>query len=136
MGVQLIPDDLAEDVAQVMMFYRWRKAPILQLLCTLRRQAAEGDFIVFASDDGMPLVAMIRLGPSEQDPNVTEMVFNVEYFLPKVLVEFATKFDVHMHVDGILDQNLLVSSLTITLLPIALCIPIACTGSGILSQSS
>jgi hypothetical protein len=108
--LQLIPDDLNEDVAQVMMFYRWRRAPILQLLCTLRRQACEGDFIVFASDDGMPLVAMVRLGPSEKDPSATQLVLNVEYQLPKVLVEFAGKLDVHMHVNSILQQNLEVPS--------------------------
>jgi hypothetical protein len=108
--LQLIPDDLNEDVAQVMMFYRWRRAPILQLLCTLRRQACEGDFIVFASDDGMPLIVMVRLGPSDEDPSATQVIFNVEYRMPTVLVEFAGKLGVHMHVDSILQQNLLVRS--------------------------
>lgn len=92
----------------MMMFYRWRRAPILQLLCTVRRQAAEGDFIVFSSDDGMPLVAMVRLGPSEEGPSKTQLIVNVEYYLPMQLVEFAGKLDVHMHVDSILQQNLLV----------------------------
>ena len=108
--LQLIPDELNEEVAQVIMFYRWRRAPILQLLCTLRRQAADGDFIVFASDDGTPLVAMVRLGPSEEDPSATQIVFNVEYRLPTVLVDFVGKLGVHMHVDSILQQNLLVRS--------------------------
>jgi hypothetical protein len=113
--LQLIPDDLNEDVAQVMMFYRWRRAPILQLLCTLRRQACEGDFIVFASDDGMPLIVMVRLGPSEEDPSATQVIFNVEYRMPTVLVEFAGKLGVHMHVDSILQQNLLVLSHSLSL---------------------
>lgn len=108
--LQLIPDDLNEDVAQVMMFYRWRRAPILQLLCTVRRQAADGDFIAFASDDGMPLVAIVRLGPSEEDPSATQVVFNIEYRLPTVLVDFAGKLGIHMHVDSILQQNLVVCS--------------------------
>lgn len=107
--LQLIPDGLNEEVAQVMMFYRWRRAPILQLLCTLRRQA-DSDFIVFNSDDGFPLVAMVRLGPSDEDPSATRVVFNVEYRLPNVLVEFAGKLGVHMHVDSILQQNILVRS--------------------------
>jgi hypothetical protein len=97
-----------------MMFYRWRRAPLLQLLCTLRRQACDGDFIVFASDDGMPLVAMVRLGPCEKDPSATQVVFNVEYRMPTVLVEFAGKLDVHMHADSILQQNLVVRTLSLS----------------------
>jgi hypothetical protein len=105
--MQLIPDGLEEDVAQVMMFYRWRRSPMLQLLLTLRRQTVDGDMISYSSDDGLPLVVLIRLSPDESDPqHATQVIFNVEYKLPQLLVDFAGKFGVHMHVDGILQQNI------------------------------
>lgn len=112
--VQLIVDGEDSDAAQLMLFYRYRRTPPLQILTTLHKERSpDGTVMSFSSDDGMPLAAMLRFeaAPDTRGGAATTTVALVlQYALPNVLLEYIGKFAVEMHVDGILKQNLEVPS--------------------------
>lgn len=109
-GVQLIVDGADADAAQLMLFYRWRRTPPLQILVTLHKERSpDGTVMSFSSADGMPLVAMLRFEPAPEGrggDGATVVTLLVEYALPNVLAEYIGKLGIEMHVDSILRQNL------------------------------
>lgn len=113
--MQLIVDGADADAAQLMLFYRWRRTPPLQILVTLHKERSDdGRVLAFSSDDGMPLVALLRFEAAPEARGgaaATVVTLELEYALPNVLVEYIGKLGIEMHVDGILRQNLDVSSL-------------------------
>lgn len=108
--VQLIVDGEDSDAAQLMLFYRFRRTPPLQILTTLHKERSpDGTVMSFSSDDGMPLAAMLRFEAAPDARSgaaATTVSLVLQYALPNVLVEYIGKFGVEMHVNEILKQNL------------------------------
>eukprot|EP00892_Ulva_mutabilis_P009236 jgi/Ulvmu1/6685/UM030_0016.1 len=105
----IIEDGADPDAAQLMLFYRWRRTPPLQILLTLHRErSADGSMLAFSSDDGMPFAAMLRLEAAPEargGGSATVATLAIEYALPNVLVEYVGRTGIEMHVNSILRQN-------------------------------
>jgi hypothetical protein len=96
-------DGVDPNAAVVMMFYKWRELPMLQLLSSVMRSEPTSDSLHFRSVEGFPFRATFSF--REVAAGATKVELSVAHGLPDIVEDWIGVPACRMHVKQILTEN-------------------------------
>jgi hypothetical protein len=108
-------DGVDPNAAVVMMFYKWRQLPVVQLMSSVSRSQPQSNSLQFRSVKGFPFRASFTFTAAAE--GATKVELHVAHGLPDIVEEWIGVQACRMHVRRILAENCDVRHLSTLLNP-------------------